>query len=703
MNNPFILSDDQLKTLLNSYSIWCEKDEKEKKYPKVFREKANELKKTLLNRTYLTNTSDKDLVQSILDYSKTIEGPVIIKLVSSRISEQLEKIKRNLLYFIETSDDPFVKAHKILEGEYKIPIFAKAFWTPLFQAQYQDKLPNWNNKTEKFFKKVGINLKTGKIPTEEKYRILSNGFSYLKQLDSRKDFYDLNHLMHYGAGTEEGIKLIDKLINSLTSYWQIAPAEGARLWDEFRDQRIAAVGYSQLNMDLTEKTEKEVRDLYSKHYPEKNKREVDIKFKMLWDFISLKPGSKIVTNKGRSSLLGLGVVKSGYKFRPERKEYKHTVDVNYYRVSDSEITIPKNLKGKFGKTIVALTKSEFETIEELFPSHNGPELTWKETKDSLNLSNLGQDFIIHNLHLENEDQIKNQVRIALKNNKNIILIGPPGTGKSKLASDICEYYCGLDNYIMTTATSDWSTFETIGGYRPDKEGNLIFHPGIFLQCFHDKKNVPINKWLIIDEINRADIDKAFGSLFSALTGDDITLPFDISGEPLKLIGKPKDETKITENQFIIHPHWRIIATMNTFDKTSLYEMSYAFMRRFAFVPIDVPKDINSDLIKKYLAIWGEEIDESICDELSKLWKIINNKRKIGPAIIEDLYKYIKGVSPHDYVSGIIMYVLPQFEGLLEETQIEIIKKVASLHFITAPDVLIRFTSDFFGLDEKKFD
>ena len=85
MNNPFILSDDQLKTLLNSYSIWCEKNEKEKKHPKSFREKANELKKSLLNRTYLSSTSEKDLAQSIFDYSRTLEGPAYIRLGMPRI------------------------------------------------------------------------------------------------------------------------------------------------------------------------------------------------------------------------------------------------------------------------------------------------------------------------------------------------------------------------------------------------------------------------------------------------------------------------------------------------------------------------------------------------------------------------------------------------------------------------------------------
>ena len=71
-----------------------------------------------------------------------------------------------------------------------------------------------------------------------------------------------------------------------------------------------------------------------------------------------------------------------------------------------------------------------------------------------------------------------KIQVVLQKGNNIILIGPPGTGKSKLAVSICEHYCGTKNYIMSTATSDWSTFETIGGYRPDRKGDLIFHPGM---------------------------------------------------------------------------------------------------------------------------------------------------------------------------------------------------------------------------------
>jgi MoxR-like ATPase len=36
--------------------------------------------------------------------------------------------------------------------------------------------------------------------------------------------------------------------------------------------------------------------------------------------------------------------------------------------------------------------------------------------------------------------------------------------------------------------------------------------------------------------------------------------------------------------------WRLIGTMNTLDKNLLFELSYAFMRRFTFVELGAPDE-----------------------------------------------------------------------------------------------------------------
>jgi len=245
MEISFNLSDEKLKKILNGYFVWCDKNEEQKKYPGLEKRKTEERKKTLLDNVYLQKVSDDELADKILEYSRKLQGPVNIKIGKPKVLGEIKKLKRNILYIINSPDDPFKKADKILEGEYKIPIFYKAFWCPLFQAQYPELLPNWNNKTNKFLKKLGINLTTSKTTLEEKYKLFSEVFLHLKNLDNRHDFYTLDHLTHYGTVIPDGELLIDELkfdfdewVNlngtkkSIKDYSDVRNRKDPELWNE---------------------------------------------------------------------------------------------------------------------------------------------------------------------------------------------------------------------------------------------------------------------------------------------------------------------------------------------------------------------------------------------------------------------------------------------------------------------------------------
>lgn len=277
----------------------------------------------------------------------------------------------------------------------------------------------------------------------------------------------------------------------------------------------------------------------------------------------------------------------------------------------------------------------------------------------VDINNIVQELNIDHLYFEGKELLLKQIATALASGKHIIFYGPPGTGKSAIATAICKTY--QVDFSMVTGTSDWSTFDTIGGYMLEDGGALRFAPGLFLRSCQEN-GVPINKWLIIDEINRADIDKAFGPMFSALAGDNITLPHKIGGMQIEIEGKPKLDNPIFPYRFFLHPEWHILATMNTFDKTSLYEMSYAFMRRFSFISVQVPENIKS-AVEGLVSVWGMEVDDEMKRITTTLWTIINEYRKIGPAILRDILLCL--LTTKDYTSAINMYVLPQFEGLEE--------------------------------------
>lgn len=214
MENPFNLSDEKLLELIKSYSLWLNSNPKEKKYIVEFRKQADEIRKEFLNEEVLSNLPDEEFYQKIFSYSRTLEGPAYIRLGEPRIRAYLPDLRRNLKYITISDDSPFLIAQNILDGEYRIEIFAKAFWSPILPARFPGILPNWNNKTERFLRKLGINLSTSKLSTSQKYEILSKSFKYLSSLDQDQDFFNINHLMHYGTEIKDGKELIDNLQGS---------------------------------------------------------------------------------------------------------------------------------------------------------------------------------------------------------------------------------------------------------------------------------------------------------------------------------------------------------------------------------------------------------------------------------------------------------------------------------------------------------
>ncbi|MFC1882786.1 hypothetical protein ACFL2S_15010, partial [Thermodesulfobacteriota bacterium] len=125
-----------------------------------------------------------------------------------------------------------------------------------------------------------------------------------------------------GYNVQHSIKVVNKNIFDMvlspgeisTTYWQIAPGDNAKLWDDLLNNSIAAVGFSKIDEDLSGISKDSFMKKFRDAFPDFNERRTKIKSGQLWNFINLKPGDKFITNKGKSLLLGLGLVNGGGPF-----------------------------------------------------------------------------------------------------------------------------------------------------------------------------------------------------------------------------------------------------------------------------------------------------------------------------------------------------------------------------------------------------
>ena len=259
---------------------------------------------------------------------------------------------------------------------------------------------------------------------------------------------------------------------------------------------------------------------------------------------------------------------------------------------------------------------------------------------------------------------------ALRSGKHLLLGGPPGTGKSTIAEALAQAVMET-SFDVTTATADWTTFDTIGGYLPAQANTIQFIPGVVLRALRT------GHWLVIDELNRADIDKAFGPLFTLLSGADSSaarkavLPYlDVGGRPVTITWA---ESRQGHEGYIITPSWRILGTLNIADKASLFQLSFAFLRRFAVVDVPLP---DPALYRVLLEHAFEDVPELVRPTVvGAAACVAYGPRQIGPAILLDVARFVsKGLAPtaagiatyddpvEAFLVGLRLMVVPQYEG-----------------------------------------
>lgn len=246
------------------------------------------------------------------------------------------------------------------------------------------------------------------------------------------------------------------------------------------------------------------------------------------------------------------------------------------------------------------------------------------------ISEIGEKLLV-------EDSVILEIISNLVSGKNVILTGPIGSGKTHLAillpllawRDLKGYYPEV-----VTATADWTTQDVIGGIFPkvtdEKEVTYCIQKG----CVYDtiSKNWAVGDrgsfkrsiysrdgkeyrgvWLVIDEFNRANIDRAFGEMFTSIEHGRLKVPTSQQEQSFTEVPIPRD--------------FRIIGTLNTFDKHYLFRLSDALKRRFAFVEVLPPSRDKAEQ-EKYFMIKRAIDEQTLKSSIAEKMFLDNATRKI---------------------------------------------------------------------------
>ena len=390
-----------------------------------------------------------------------------------------------------------------------------------------------------------------------------------------------------------------------TRYWLYAPGRGACMWEEFYERGVMALSWGDLG-DLSVCASKEdVRKRMLETYPDYGRQTNDIH--AAWQFAKeMKPGDIVFVKKGRSEILGRGVVAGDYVYDPDGGEYPHLREVSWKRQgswrSDQQFAMKTLTEITDYPDLLARIQGYFENDEDTLDSE----------EMQVPLTEYSVENFLSEVYMDRGryDAIVGLLRAK----KNVILQGAPGVGKTFTAKRLAYSMMGVmdaSRVMMVQFHQSYSYEDFIEGYRPSGAGFELVKGAFYSFCKKAADDEENEYFFIIDEINRGNLSKIFGELFMLIENDK-------RGYKLQLL--------YSREFFYVPRNVHIIGMMNTADR-SLAMLDYALRRRFAFVELSPAFD--SDGFRAYRDGLDDSRFGALVDEVKSLNRAIAEDESLG--------------------------------------------------------------------------
>ena len=200
--------------------------------------------------------------------------------------------------------------------------------------------------------------------------------------------------------------------------------------------------------------------------------------------------------------------------------------------------------------------------------------------EDLTLNSVATDLLLPTSFL-------NEITTLLDEKKQVIFQGPPGTGKTYVARALAKHLAGSEERVTFVQFHPSYAYEDfIQGFRPRADGGQLgfeLRDGPLRSAARQAaKDEEAKHFLIIDEINRANLGKVLGELYFLLE-----------------YRKEKIRLQYSDEEFSLPENLYIIGTMNTADR-SIALVDLALRRRFSFVEFDTSEEPIKGLLRRWL-------------------------------------------------------------------------------------------------------